>query len=410
LIRLAAWTVAGFFWCALFLVVGLYVTFPQAPLKERVEHESVRFSDKQFAVQMEQIRPWWLGVMGSDVTVYGLKKGRRTKDNPKPGYERSEIMTLDALGVRAEPLSFVLGQRAAAFTAELLGGAVSGRYGQGEAAVDLSFSAEGLELARLAAGSAEEALHLLGTLEGEADLHFDTSDVKQSTGTVRLEVQGLGIGAGSKAGGFGLPEALFEKAVLSGEVSDGKLEIIEGVFEGSVISAVVTGDISLNKRVSRSRNRLDLGFTLPDEYDQLAQLLPTLKRSKDEEGRYHCSISGTVLNPTFRCGSKSTTSRPRLGGADGPVSERIGSAGGDEDDRKKAREQRIAERRERLKKQREAAAEGRDEERPKDLFDLPEEDMPPPGEPPFFDEPPMDRMGRDPLEDGPPWEELPHDD
>lgn len=404
MIRIFLWMAAGSFWMLLFAGLGFYVTFPQAPIQERVEYESVRFTDKQFAVAMESIRPWWIGLKGNDVTIYGLKKGRKTKDTPKPPYERREVMKLDSLAVRAEPLSFVLGKKAAAFAATLLGGAVDGRYSQGESAVDLSFEAADLDLSQIATGTADEVIHLLGVLAADADLHLDTADVKQSTGSLHLSVNGLGIGAGSKAGGFGLPEATFEKAVLTGEIQDGKIDITEGTFEGSVISATLTGDISLNKKISRSRNHLDLAFTLPEEYDQLAQLSPTLKRSKDDEGRYHCSVSGTFVSPSFRCGSRSGKS------LDGGIGRSLGARGGeglDDDTRRKEREARIAERRERLKKKREEA--GLEDPRPMDEdprrpFDIPNEDDLPPGaemrfpeiEPPI--DPPIDPL-IDPADD-----------
>ncbi len=410
MIRLMLWSMAGAAWTTLFVGVGLWATFPQDPVRERVEFESVKFTDKQFAVTMASVRPWWLGLSGSDVTVYSLKKGRKSKDVPKPPYERRPLMTLDALSVRAEPFSYALGKRATAFVAKLLGGAVDGRYSESEAAVDLSFEASGLDLGRLASGDGDDALHLLGVVAADADLHLDTTDVKESSGAMHLAINGFGIGAGSKAGGFGLPEAAFDRAVLTAEIHDGKLEITEGVFEGSVISAVLTGDVSLNKRLSRSRNHLDLAFSLPDEYDELAQLSPTLKRSKDEEGRYHCAISGTFVSPTFRCGGRS-------GKVSGGIGDRgvIGSRGGDgidDETRKKEREARIAERRERLKKKREEA--GIEDPRPLDEeprrpFDA-EDD---PGNPDFRfpdGEIPVERPGDLPFEGANPIDDPGADD
>lgn len=410
MIRVILWVCGGLAWTFLFLIVGLYVTFPQRPLEERVEYESVRFSDKQFALTTQSIRPWWLGLRGSDVTVYGLKKGRKTKDVPKPPYERKEIMRLDSLAVRMEPVSYVLGKKAATYAATLLGGGITGRYAEGESTVELSFDVEDLDLARLAGDSAGDVLHLLGTLAGDADLRFDTADPKQSAGSLHLAINGLGIGAGSKAGGFGLPEASFEKATLTAEIQDGKLEITEGVFEGSVISAALTGEVTLNKRLSRSRNRLDLAFSLPEEYDQLAQLAPTLKRSKDEEGRYHCTVSGTVFTPSFRCGTRSGRASSLGSGSDRSL---INRDPVDDEERRKEREERIKERRERLKKRREEA--GLEDPRPLD-----EEPRRPFGgaldpEPPLPDlrgpeaEAPVDRLPGELLDEVPAGEDPPEE-
>jgi hypothetical protein len=44
--------------------------------------------------------------------------------------------------------------------------------------------------------------------------------------------------------------------VLAFEAHDGKLEVTEGAFESSTLDATVSGDITLNKRLARSRLRL----------------------------------------------------------------------------------------------------------------------------------------------------------
>lgn len=416
MIRFLAWGAAGVAWFALTFFIGLYVTFPSDVVRTRVEHESVAATDKQFAVSMDSIHPWFAGVRATDVTFYGLKRARRTKDVTEPGYERTPIITADSLVVKARPFDWVLGRSAVGWDASLLGGVLDGSYAEGEAAVDVAFHLAKIQLAQLGLSTSERTINLTGTLEGDADLHFDTENPKDSTGSFALRAEGFGLGAGSSVGGFNLPEAPFTRAVIAAEIDNGKLVIQEGAFEGSVIDAALTGDITINKKVLRSRHRLDLSFALPEEFDQLAQLSPTLKRSRDEEGRYHCTVNGQLFSPTFRCGKSFTPRKSSLSAdRDGP-----GLGLDDEqsdEDRRIAREERMKERRERLKKRREEAAAKREEAggatgpklpaapRLPNEFDDEPEDGPPPLDERF---PPNEDDGFIPgnENDGPPADDL----
>lgn len=419
MIRVLGLIVAGTAWLLLWVLAGLYVTFPRDTVRDRIEWEVDQSSNHDYALSMEGLSPWWrLGVVMDEVTVYSVKKGRRTKDNPKPPHERKPLITLDSLGVRLSPLALATGKKGFAWSGEVYGGDIGGSYAASETVVELAVDVEDVDLSRMAADGGSP-LNLLGTLEVEAELRFDLEDIKASTGSIRIEIPGFAIGPGTTVGGFGLPEATFTKASLALAVENGKMVVSEGVIEGPVLSAEVSGDITLNKRVSRSRNRLDLAFTLPEEFDQLAQLSPSLKRSKDEEGRYHCQMSGTVVTPTFRCG-KSSVSRFRAGEEEGgiaPTSRLRSPEGGDElddEERRKQREERIKERRERLRAKREAArardgTEDGGDMPPREPFeprDLPEGVKPPPG----LDLPPLDDMEPPPFEPPPGDEEPPPDE
>lgn len=364
MMRILAWGLGGVAWTFAFFFLGLYATFPSDTVRERIEYQSVLAFDKEFALGVGSVRPWFTGARLEDVTFYGLKRARRTKDNPDPGYDRTPIVTADSLVLRARPVAWVMRHPAIGWSASLLGGTFSGGYEAAETVVDIDLGLDGLDLSLLPIGSADRQLNFTGTLDGEAAFHFDSEDPKSSTGTFNLTADGFGLAAGSTVSGFGLPEASFTKAQITAAMEDGKLVLSEGSFEGPVLSAELTGDVTMNKRLSRSRYRLDLAFSLPEEFDKLAQLSPQLKRSKDEEGKYHCAVSGQLTAPAFRCG-KSTARRATSDLLDRPAGLTAGGGAADEDmsdeDRRAAREERIKERRERLKKRREDAAKARGE-------------------------------------------------
>lgn len=354
---------AAFFWGGLTFLLGLYVTFPADTAKERVVYEFGEWSRGEYALGIGDLALWRLsGVDLDDVTFYTVKKGRKTKDEPAPLPIRQPMLHLDGLAVRAAPLAMLMGKDALAFVAEIYGGALGGEFAQSDAGVELSFDGGGIDLGRLPIATDQMKLNLVGIASGEADLTFDAADVKNSTGFLKLSFDGLGLAADSAVAGFGLPEVTFTKAAVAFDVKDGKMEVTEGTFESDTLDATLTGEIVLNKKLVRSRNRLELVFSLPEDLDKLAQIAPDLKRSRDDEGKYHLTIGGTILSPTARfsrsspgrIGKGSLSDGPMLG-EDGPGMAPDFQPTADPEERRKQREERIRERRQRLKDRREAA-------------------------------------------------------
>lgn len=387
MIRILLYGAAGLAWAFVAFFIGFYVTFPSDTVKTFVEYQSVGWFDREFALSMDSVRPWFTGARATNVTFYGIKRARRTKDNPDPGYDRTPIFTAESVVLKPKPIDYLMGKKGVGWSASMLGGSLDGSYATGETATDLSWSLDELDLSQLPLSGPDRTINLTGLLSGAADLHLDTEDPKESTGTFTLSAEGFGLAEGSKVAGFDLPAAPFTKATITAAVDSGKLTISEGEFEGSVISATLSGDISLNKKLLRSRSRFDLAFSLPDEFDKLAQLSPTLKRSKDEEGRYHCAVSGQLFAPSFRCGKATVgVGRKTLDGSvdrdsiAGPSLAGAGDPDMTDEERRAAREKRIQERRDRLRQRREAAAKARgdnpdappDARMPGDMEDGPE--------------------------------------
>jgi type II secretion system protein N len=411
---------AAITWGAASFGAGLYLTFPEEDARVRVVHEVAERSKNEYAIDMESLSLWRLsGVDLDGVKLYTVKKGRKTKDEPDPPHVRTLSLELDRLAARVQLLPLLWGKQTLAFLAEIYGGSIDGTYAQSEGAIALAFEAERIDLSQIPAGEGANSFLFRGTLQGSADLDLDTADPKNSTGTLRLDFPGFGLGKGSKVSGFELPEVIFDSATLGFEAKDGKLSVTEGSFQSSALTATVSGDIALNKRFARSRLRLDVVFTLPEDLDQLAQLAPDLKRARDEDGQYHYMISGTLQSPNARPSrSGGRVARPgaEKGGDDGPaLGGGLPGPGRDfspdmsPEDRRAAREERIRERRERMRKRREEA----DRDNPL-LQDRPgpDEDLPPPGGPDDDLGPPMpmgpdEDLGPPPLDEGPMFDEEP---
>lgn len=415
---------AGLLWGGVSFGAGLYLTFPEDEARDRVIHEVATRSKNEYAIEMDELSLWRLsGVDLEAVKLYTVKKGRKTKDNPDPPLQRTLAFEFDRLAARVQLLPALLGKQTVAYLAEIYGGTIDGTYAQSDSTVALAFNAAGIDLSRIPPGDGTNSFVFRGTMEGEADLALDSEDVKNSTGTMRLSFPGFGLGKGSKVGGFELPEVTFDSATLAFEAKNGKLEVTEGTFQGSVMTATISGDIALNKRLARSRLRLEVVFTLPEDLDKLAQIAPDLKRARDDEGQYHYMISGTLQSPNARP-NRAGARLPRVAGGlgkddeggDGPGVGGPGLGGPGRDfspdmtpeERRAAREERIRERRERMRKRREEA----DRNNPL-LQDRPgtEEDFgpPPPGGPDDdMGPPPPPEDGQwGPPPDGPPGYEEP---
>ncbi|MFZ5481020.1 MAG: type II secretion system protein GspN [Myxococcota bacterium] len=420
MMRRVLWVLGGLGWGAVSFLVGVYATFPTDVARHRAELEFHKATNKEMAVGIGDLSLWRLsGADLSDVDLYTVKRGRRTKDDPKPPMERTKVLHFDRLAVRAAILPTLLGKRAVAYVAEIYGGDIDGTWATSDRTLEVTYDISDVDLSKMPLASETMELNLLGTIEGSGDLVLDTEDVKSSSGSVRLSFPGIGLGKGSKVAGFELPEVVFDKAVVAGEVKEGKLEITEGTFESSVLTATLSGDITLNKKLGRSRNRLELSFTLPEDIDKLAQVAPDLKRARDSDGVYHFLVTGTVLAPNARPnragGRAARTPRedgPLAGAGVGPLAgDREGDAAASEEARRARREKRIQERRERLRKRREEAAargEGQsDKDRDFPPPDLDPSDMPPgpPDDlPPGLEEPPLDE-GFLPGDEEPPLDE-----
>ena len=179
--------------------------------------------------------------------------------------------------------------------------------------------------------------------------------------------------------------------------------------------------------MDRSRVRLKVRFKLSEEMDDLAKILPQMKRARDTGGEYHFQVTGTVANWRFREDrsaargkTSSRTDRRKKTGSVNRVEEEDSEVEEDEA-RKERREARIRERRERMRERRskrESDEEGspREEARdkkvmrrpePEDDRDLEFDDLDDePARPTRFQDFGPDDEGPAPYEAGPPDDEF----
>jgi type II secretion system protein N len=378
-------------------MAGLILTFPSAAAKDWLEWK-VTDTNKEYALSLGDVSPWLFpGLQASDVTLYTVKKGRKNKDEPNPPAERTPMLHAENVAVRLQVLPRLFGRWAFSVSADLFGGDLDGSVAAGASGADVDLELSDVDLSAVPPlGSGDTSIQLMGKVAIDADLSLDAEEVKSSTGALSVDFEGFGLAAGSTANGLTLPEVAFTRASAKFEAQEGKLVVTEGTFAGDTLDATLSGDIALNKKLLRSRYRLDLVVTLPEDLDGMARISPQLRRARDEDAGYHFDIGGTILQPHFKPGradgkrgGTGLAGADRVPNEDGPLAGVVGGMD-DEDaqeERRRRREERIKERRERLKRRREEA----DRDNPMNQDD--EEPVMPPEDGDDQEQPP--RRGRD---------------
>ena len=381
-------------------------------MAERVQFEVDRSTGGGIQLVLGDVGAWTLsGLSADDVQLLRTKTSSRKRDSEEEK-EPSLLAQFDSIRARVQLMSLLGGSKLLDLKGEGYDGAIELLLGVSGGEGVFEMEAQDLDLSQYPAHLPDgEALQLTGRLQAESDLRIHFEDTEESSGSLRLEIDGFGI----------LNEAFadtFSEAVVELEAEDGRLVVNKGKFEGDKISAELSGEIVLKKRISRSKVDLQLKVQLDSSYELLANAAG-YKRARDSEGYYHFKCTGTL--DRRRCRKDTASARGnrrdsssrrdrRRGGrrdrdADG------GSAGGgigdrvrpDEsaEERRERRQERIRERRRKARERRESGGEERlrpDASRSQrrgrrpeseEIDDLDPEDDLVEEEPPFDDEAPL---------------------
>ncbi len=349
-------------WSTLFFALGLHLTFPGQAARDRLVYEVDAMTRGSMQLQLADVSPWrGTGLSLSDARLLSVEKPRRGQEPAPP----SLLLTAQQLSARVNLLSLLRGTPAATVHAELYGGDLGGVVGQDGDAVVVDLTGRELDLGLYPFESEDYSLDLGGRLQLRADLVYDQVEVKNSDGKLRFEIKDLRLGEGSKVMGFELPAANFTEAVLSFDIDKGKGRVKKGHFVGDLLNLEIEGDVTLSAPVLRSRLDLDLSLDVHDSaLDSMLGMVAG--KAKASDGAYKAQLGGTLERPSFRWDggkpSARTTSRPSSRGVlppideDGPRNPPPPVDEADDEARRGSRQDRIRERRERLRTEREGEA------------------------------------------------------
>lgn len=355
-----------------------------------------------------------------DATLYKLERPRRVRGEQVPGTP-SPVLSSPRVSARLELLPLLKGALMVALDADLYGGELDMRVGQDGDERIIAGEVADLDLSRLPLSGDGWVVDATGTGKLVSDLRINTDKIKQSDGTLSLRLENFKI-TGGDVEGFKLEPMVFTEAVLAFKVEDGEAKVTEGRLVSDLLEATITGEITLNKDLRRTRMNLHIQLTLNEQLDKLARFVPTMSDARDDEGVYHFVVSGTVSTARPRAdriaARGETRGRPGRVGPGGPMPGMDGGEpfdpeaeqGGDEgdDDAAARRERRL----ERIRKARERRQREREEQGQDGMLDRGPgmEPMMPRGGRNPEDEPMDPRDQRDPGFGRPPSDEdLPED-
>lgn len=359
----------------LVFIGAMHLHFPSEAVVERARYAVQDGSKGKWALEASDAS-WWMpgGVTLSDVTVFRTEGARRRpsadESGPIPG---SIFMRSDSVSARVALLPLLSGQQMLDFVAEAWGGDLSGRFGEADGMRLVTLHTDGIDLARIPIEGEEWSVDASGLLKLDADLKLPLErgrDAPAPEGSILLEISDLVIKE-SRMMGMDLVAATFTEAVLELEMAGKKAEVQRGRFASDVIDLTIGGHMNVSAGdPSRWRLRLELEFTLDDQLDTMAKLLPTTKSARGEDGTYHMLCSGTLSSPSCKADRSKVrggrVGRPSLGNVDKEAddaprrprrkptrSRSTRSRDDDADARREERRRRLEERRARLRAERE---------------------------------------------------------
>lgn len=303
-------------WFSAMFLFGVYLTFPLDDLKPQIVAliESALGKGKQGQYGVDpKVELGALSLSGFGVAAERVSIQLGNKE-PEPG----PMVDVDELSIGVRPWTLLSAVRSVVVDADLYGGSLSGVVSMDDKqnVHAVAVEVEDVDLSKMPVILAASGLPVTGTLDVDIDLDLGPTPEKDGAGDIKLSVKGLTLGPGSpKAaaaiGGFSLPQV--ELGTLTGEipVKQGR-GTLQGVkLDGKDLQLELAGDIAFKGRLGSSRLNLD-GWFLPTpalfEKDQKLKSLielgesmggsgPSLAKAKDEEGRYHFSVKGTLSNP-----------------------------------------------------------------------------------------------------------------
>ncbi len=347
--RIIALGLSGVAFFLFVFMVGLRVHFPGEQARDRLAFEVQEASGGAWLLCGSAARPYRLvGLAMDDVVLFKrAPKGRGAAAEQ----DAVPFLRFERLGARPLWLPLLKGERAAALDIGLLGGDLDLELRSGERSQRLVLDGQEIDISRLPLEGEEWSVDARGMLTVEADLSIGTEDVKESEGTLRLQIADL-LFQEATIMGMTLEPTPFTEALLAFEVKEGRAEVTEGRFASDPVTIAVSGEIVLNKSWERSRLRLDFSVTFNEQFDKMARLVPDLKAARNEDGAYLFKLTGTLDNPRFReqrssARGKSTITR-KGDGEDKAIGAPSGGDDAEADRRREERRERIAERRRRM--------------------------------------------------------------
>jgi len=313
-------------WFGLVFFISLYMTFPMSTVRSKVVSGLEKAMGKGAQGRHGSDPSVQIGSMtlanglGVKMTNVNLQFGSRT---PDPGM----LLMLDELVLSTSVFS-IFGSPSADLEAKLYGGTVdghvelgnekfaeeflgelkglaSGRMKPGDSLKSVKLDVDNLRLDMLPPMDTLQKMPLSGALTLNVDLDLGKDPSKEADGNINLAIEGGGLGPGEHPLAGSIP--LIRLGKVSGviDVKEGKGTSEVFKVDGQDLKADASVDLTLSKKVGNSRLKgtgwfqFDQAFLQGDgsKIKMAYDLVPQLKRAKDDEEKVHFKLRGTLKKP-----------------------------------------------------------------------------------------------------------------
>lgn len=333
-------------WFAICFFASLYLTFPlslvKAPVVAGLEEALGKGKQGRYGVdpvvKIDELSLWRMS--GVELERVSLQLA---STDPDPG----PTVELDAAGVRIGLFSLLLNAPTVYFSAALYGGELEGAVtlkgdqeaadsflghtfalldGKASGVAALHLSIDGIDLSKAPPVLEKAGVPVTGVLGGKVDVELGEDPGKEAAGDIDLTLAGVTLGPGELqipvpglTGGLTLPLIDMGDLEVKAPVAEGKAKFEKLGLNGKDFNANVDLELSLSSRMAGTRLTGDGSFQISEQFLEqnskfktLLDFAAPLKRARDDEGRYHFNLRGSLQKPKFSLsssGGKSTRRR-----------------------------------------------------------------------------------------------------
>jgi type II secretion system protein N len=244
------------------------------------------------------------GDLFGGISFYDLEVHPETRDGMLAGNEEP-FLVIDRLRVRVKPLRLLMGRLGLGIHAELYDGEIDADVSASSKEVKVKATSEGVDLGLHTFLPNTVGLVPEGKLDGTVDLLIPlvagrggqpAPDPSKSRGSISLKLSQAGLAESNVMGMQKIPPTPFDDAGVVVTIEEGKVELKKVGFEGSELTVLVDGDLSLrpNFALSIMNGKLDLRMSqgFENQLDSLAKM--ALQQGRQADGQYAYRLQGPL--------------------------------------------------------------------------------------------------------------------
>jgi type II secretion system protein N len=270
--RILLWVLYPVFYLVCFALFG-YLTFPFDSLRDRVVvafAEDQRKSGGDSQLEIDRLSSYWF----SGAEAHGVRIISAPSVKPDGTKGPPSEFAVDRVAARVALLPLLIGRVTIHFSADLLGGTLSGSTRKSGDDRSLSLELSDLSVGEIGPLVEVIGLPLTGRLGGTVDLTLPEGKMAKATGSIELTLQDLSVGDGKSKikDTIALPRMVVGDLELACDIAEGRVTITKLAAAGNDLDFNADGKITLREKLAESQADLYLRFRFSDKY-----------KSKDEK-------------------------------------------------------------------------------------------------------------------------------